>query len=67
MNKEIRDITNQSQHCRSTDLSSLYASELAVVSVPGQRVRPQHLMTLLVAHHLIVGLIQGDPHLHVGT
>lgn len=42
-------------------------SELSVVSMPGQSVRPQHLMALLVAHHLIVGLIQGDPHLHMGT
>lgn len=40
--------------------------ELVVVDVPGPSVRLQHVMTLLVGHHLIVGLIQSDPHLHVG-
>lgn len=51
----------------STDLSSLQVSELSVVGLVGQSVRPQHLMTLLVAHHLIVGFVQGDPHLYVGA
>lgn len=41
-------------------------SELPVVGVPGQSMRPQHLVALLIAHHLIIGFIQGDPHLYMG-
>lgn len=41
-------------------------SKLKVVRVPGQSMSPQHLVALLIAHHLIIGFIQGDPHLYVG-
>lgn len=50
-----------------THLSTLLAPELAVVDVPGQSVCPQHLMTFLVADHLVVGLVQSDPHLHMSS
>lgn len=28
--------------------------------------RPQHFMALQVTHHLVIGLVQGDPHFDVG-
>lgn len=51
---------------RTTNLSSLRRPELVIISMPGHSVRPQHLMALLVSHHLVVGLVQGDPHFDVG-
>lgn len=50
---------------RSADLSTLRGPELVIISVPGQGVRPQHLVALLVAHYLIVGFVESDPHLHM--
>jgi len=54
-------------HVRATDLAALRVSEVAVVDVPCQGVGAQHLVALLVAHRLVVGLIQGDPQLHILT
>lgn len=54
-----------SSHHKKTDLPSLWVSEFKVINVPGPSVCQQHLMPLLVRHLLVVGLIQGDPHLHI--